>query len=94
MRAQDWLLHLFDTFQVPEMTDPGVYPAGLVDYLLLEDRLACEIIADGTHVHPLLIEKSLRCGAYDRVVFVTDSNYGAGLPTGVYALPGDGAKRL
>ena len=49
--------HLFDTFIVPEMTDPGVYPVGLVDYLLVEDRVTCEIIGDGTHVHPLLVEK-------------------------------------
>lgn len=80
--------HLFDTFAVPEMTDPGVYPAGLVDYLLVEDRVVCEIIADGTHVHPLLVEKARRCKGADGVVFVTDSNYGAGLPPGDYHLPG------
>jgi N-acetylglucosamine-6-phosphate deacetylase len=80
--------HLFDTFAVPEMTDPGVYPAGLVDYLLVEDRVTCEIIADGTHVYPLLVEKALRCKGPDGVAFVTDSNYGAGLPPGDYRLPG------
>lgn len=81
--------HLFDTFAVPEMTDPGVYPAGLVDYLLVEDRVTCEIIADGTHVHPLLVEKALRCKGPEGVVFVTDSNYGAGLPPGDYTLPAE-----
>lgn len=80
--------HLFDTFVVPEMTDPGVYPAGLVDYLLTEDRVACEIIADGMHVHPLLVEKTLRCKPQDKTVFITDSNLGAGLPAGIYDLPG------
>jgi N-acetylglucosamine-6-phosphate deacetylase len=79
--------HLFDTFAVPEMIDPGVYPAGLVDYLLVEDRVTCEIIADGTHVHPLLVEKALRCKGPKGVAFVTDSNYGAGLPPGDYRLP-------
>ena len=79
--------HLFDTFQVPASTDPGVYPAGLVDYLLVEDRVICEIIADGTHVHPLLVEKALRCKTPGRVAFVTDGNYGAGLPDGDYTLP-------
>lgn len=81
--------HLFDTFVLPVMTDPGVYPAGLVDYLLTEDRVTCEIIADGTHVHPLLVEKALRCKTADRLAFVTDSNYGAGLPPGRYTLPND-----
>jgi N-acetylglucosamine-6-phosphate deacetylase len=81
--------HLFDTFDLPEMTDPGVYPAGLVDYLLIEDRVACEIIGDGTHVYPMLVEKAIRCKGPMGVVFVTDSNMGAGLPPGRYSLPGD-----
>lgn len=80
--------HLFDTFVVPQMTDPGVYPAGLTDYLLIEDRVTCEIICDGTHVHPLLVEKTFRCKPEGGLVCVTDSNYGAGLPPGRYTLPG------
>ena len=83
--------HLFDTFAVPEMVDPGVYPVGLVDYLLVEDRVACEIIADGTHVHPLLVEQALRCKTPDRLAWVTDSNFGAGLPPGEYEAPGWGS---
>ena len=79
--------HLFDTFVQPAATDPGVYPAGLTDYLLVEDRVACEIIADGTHVHPLLVEKTLRCKPAGKTVFITDSNFGAGLPPGDYVLP-------
>ena len=84
--------HLFDTFVVPEMTDPGVYPAGLLDYLLVENRVVCEIIVDGTHVHPLLVEKAFRCKSADRLALVTDSNYGAGLPAGDYDLPGEWGK--
>ena len=81
--------HFYDTFVLPEITDPdpGVYPAGLTDYLLVEDRVTCEIIGDGTHVHPLLVEVTLRCKTPDRVAFVTDSNYGAGLPPGRYSTP-------
>lgn len=78
--------HLFDTFELPEMTEPGAYPAGLVDYLLIEDRLVCEIIADGLHVHPILVEKAFRCKTASRIAFVTDSNRGAGLPPGRYSL--------
>ncbi len=80
--------HLFCTFEVPEMIDPGVYPAGVTDLFLVDDRVACEIIADGTHVNPMLIEMTLRCKPDDMTVFVTDSNYGAGLPSGRYDLPG------
>ena len=79
--------HLFDTFVMPTETDPGVTPAGLVDYLLVEDRVACEIIADGTHVPAFHVEKTLRCKPAGGVIFVTDSNFGAGLPPGEYDLP-------
>jgi N-acetylglucosamine-6-phosphate deacetylase len=81
--------HLFDTFDLPAVrdADAGVYPAGLVDYLLIEDRVACEIIPDGTHVDPVLVEKAFRCKPVGGLVFVTDGNFGAGLPPGEYTLP-------
>ena len=84
------ITHLFDMFPLPDITDPdpGVYPAGLTDYLLIEDRIVCEIIGDGTHVHPILVEITLRCKTAEKTVFVTDSNYGAGLPPGRYLPPG------
>lgn len=79
--------HLFDTFVMPDMLLLGVYPAGLTDYLLVEDRVVCEIIGDGLHVHPLLVEKTFRCKSPYGLAFVTDSNVGAGLPPGRYELP-------
>ena len=82
--------HLFDTFVLPPIVDPGVYPAGLVDYLLTEDRVTCEIIGDGTHVPPILVEKALRCKTPGRLAWVTDSNFGAALPPGEYNAPGWG----
>ena len=84
--------HLFDVFyHTPEASDPDpdIYAPGLVDYLLTEDRLVCEIIGDGTHVDPVLVEEAFRCKPPEGLVFVTDSNYGAGLPPGRYTLPGD-----
>jgi N-acetylglucosamine-6-phosphate deacetylase len=80
--------HLFDVFAPPEDTGTGVYPHGLVDYLLVEDRVKCEIIGDGTHVPPILVEKAFRCKPPDGLVFVTDSNFGAGLPPGQYEAGG------
>ena len=77
--------HFYDTFDLPVMSDHGVYPAGLTDYIQVEDRLTVEIIPDGVHVHPLLVEKTLRCKGLDRVVFITDSVLGAGSPPGIYA---------
>ena len=77
--------HFYDTFDVAIQTDPGVYPAGLTDYIQIEDRLTVEIIPDGVHVHPHLVEKTLRCKGLDRVVFITDSVKGAGNPPGIYS---------
>lgn len=76
--------HFYDTFDPPPQTDPGVYPAGLTDYIQVEDRLTVEIIPDGVHVHPLLVEKTFRCKGLGRIVFVTDGVRGAGNPPGVY----------
>jgi N-acetylglucosamine-6-phosphate deacetylase len=84
--------HLFDVFyHTPERKDPDpdIYAPTLVDYLLLEDRVGCEIIGDGTHVDPLLVEKAFRCKGRDRLVFVTDSNLASGMPPGRYAMPGN-----
>jgi N-acetylglucosamine-6-phosphate deacetylase len=76
--------HFYDTFDLPQQSDPGVYPAGLTDYIQIEDRLTVEIIPDGVHVHPLLVEKTFRCKGLDRIAFVTDGVKGAGNPPGVY----------
>ncbi len=76
--------HLYDTFDLARQTDPGVYPAGVTDYVQIEDRLSVEVIPDGVHVHPFLVEKTLRCKGLERVVFVTDSLRGSGNPPGVY----------
>jgi len=81
---------LYNTFVLPPVTEPGAYPAGLVDYLLTEDRLTCDIIGDGTHVPHLGVEKALRCKTSDRLVWVTDSNFGVALPPGEYEAPGWG----
>ena len=78
------ITHFYDTFDPPPQIDPGVYPAGLTDYIQIEDRLTAEFIPDGVHVHPLLVEKTLRCKGPGRVVFVTDGVKGAGNPPGIY----------
>jgi N-acetylglucosamine-6-phosphate deacetylase len=80
--------HLFDVFWPPEDSGTGVYPHGLVDYLLVEDRVVCEIIGDGTHVPDILVEKAFRCKPPTGLAFVTDSNFGAGLPPGQYEAGG------
>lgn len=83
--------HFYDLFAMPVEKDEGVYPAGITDYINVEDRLTVEIIPDGVHVHPLLVEKTLRCKGVERVVFITDSGPGSGKPPGTYdgIIPGE-----
>ena len=45
---------------------------GTVGALLSSDEVACEIIADGRHVHPASIEVLLRAKKLSQVVLVTD----------------------
>ena len=58
-------------------------PHGVTDYINIEDRLRVEIIPDGVHVHPILLEKTLRCKRIERVAFITDSLKGSGNPRAV-----------
>ena len=83
--------HFYDLFAMPRETDEGVYPAGVTDYINIEDRLRVEIIPDGVHVHPILLEKTLRCKRIERVAFITDSLKGSGNPPGRYEglIPGE-----
>ncbi len=76
--------HMFDVFDAPEAKDGGVYPAGLTDYILIEDRLTIELIPDGAHVHPHLWEKAYRCKGMEKVATITDSVLGAASPPGIY----------
>jgi N-acetylglucosamine-6-phosphate deacetylase len=83
--------HLYDLFSQPREEDEGVYPAGVTDYVNVEDRLCAELIPDGVHAHPLLVETTLRCKGLERVAFITDSLKGSGNPPGRYEglIPGE-----
>ena len=83
--------HLYDLYPMPREEDEGVYPAGVTDYINVEDRLFAEIIPDGVHAHPLLVETTLRCKGVDRVAFITDSLKGSGNAPGTYEglIPGE-----
>jgi len=85
------ITHFYDLFPQPREVDEGVYPAGVTDYINVEDRLTVELIPDGVHAHPLLVELSLRCKGADRVAFITDSLKGSGNPPGRYEglIPGE-----
>lgn len=77
--------HLYDTF-IPGVCQNGVTMPGLADRILTDDRLTFEIIADGIHVPPVLIELARRAGGPDRFVGISDCMQGTGLPDGDYPM--------
>jgi N-acetylglucosamine-6-phosphate deacetylase len=68
--------------------------------LASDDRVFCEIICDGIHVHPGAIKALIQAKGYERVILVSDAMNAAGLPDGEYVLGElpvrlqDGAVRL
>ena len=60
---------------------PAIWGAVLED-----DRVYCEVICDGRHLHPGTVRLILKTKGLDRVVAVTDSIMAAGLPDGEYRL--------
>jgi N-acetylglucosamine-6-phosphate deacetylase len=55
---------------------------GLAEYALVEDKLACEFIADGFHVAPTLMKLALRTKGPGRLALISDALAGTGLPVG------------
>ncbi len=56
--------------------------AGIVESAYLLDRLTVEIIADGVHLPPPLLQMVYRFIGPDRTALITDAMRGAGMPDG------------
>jgi len=63
--------------------------AGLTSIALTDDRLTIELIPDGIHVHPSMVDLACRAKPKDRIVAITDATQGAGLDAGRYYLGDD-----
>lgn len=61
---------------------------GTVGALLADDRIYCEIIADGIHVHPSVLAMVLKIKGPQRTLLITDAIRAAGLADGQYELVG------
>jgi len=75
--------HLFNGMRGIHHRDPGVAGAAL-----LFDELKIEIIADGIHVVPEMIDLSMRAKGTDGVILITDSMRAKCLKNGTYDLGG------
>ncbi|WP_459643975.1 N-acetylglucosamine-6-phosphate deacetylase [Kineococcus sp. NUM-3379] len=73
--------HLFNAMRPLHHRDPGPVPA-----LLADERVTVELIADGAHLHPLVLATAARAAGTGRTAFVTDAMAAAGCGDGRYRL--------
>ncbi len=77
------VVHLYSVMSTVTR-DMGFRRGGLVEAGLLFDDLDVEIICDGCHLPPELIQLAVKCKGYDRLMLVSDSGPLAGYPEGAY----------
>ncbi|GAA1009154.1 N-acetylglucosamine-6-phosphate deacetylase [Acrocarpospora pleiomorpha] len=73
--------HLFNAMRPLNHRDPGPITAAMVD-----DRVTVEIVNDGVHLNPSVIDLVLAAVPATRVAFVTDAMDAAGMPDGDFDL--------
>jgi N-acetylglucosamine-6-phosphate deacetylase len=73
--------HTFNAMRPLDHRDPGILAV-----VLMDDRISAEIIADGIHVDPLIVQLFLRAKGADGAVLVTDGTAATGMPNGHYRL--------
>jgi N-acetylglucosamine-6-phosphate deacetylase len=73
--------HTFNAMRPLDHRKPGV-----LGKILESEALSAEIIADGVHVDPIVVELFLRCKGKERAVLVTDAISATGMPDGKYKL--------
>jgi N-acetylglucosamine-6-phosphate deacetylase len=75
--------HCFNAMRGLHHREPGVVGAALY-----HDELTCELIADGVHVHPVVMSILCRVKQAERLVLVSDAMRATGLSDGRYELGG------
>jgi N-acetylglucosamine-6-phosphate deacetylase len=73
--------HCFNAMRRLEHRDPGVLGA-----ILAERSVTADIIVDGLHVLPPVVDLFLRCKGSDGAVLISDSTSATGMPDGQYHL--------
>ncbi len=73
--------HLFNAMPPLQHREPGPIAA-----LLEDERITVELINDGTHLHPSVLELAFGSAGAGRVAFITDAMDAAGFGDGMYEL--------
>lgn len=76
------LVHCFNGMTGLHHRKPGMSGAGL-----MENSAWLELIADGHHVHPAVLDLTCTC-ARQRIILITDAMRAAGMPDGRYDICG------
>lgn len=75
--------HIFNAMPPMNHREPGAVGAALAD-----ERVYCEMVADGFHINPMLFGLMAKLKG-DKLVIITDSIQVAGMPDGIYDMAGE-----
>jgi N-acetylglucosamine-6-phosphate deacetylase len=75
--------HTFNAMRAFDHRDPGILGA-----VLQHRELTADIIADGIHVHPSVVDVFIRIKGLEKSVLITDAISATGMPEGRYDLGG------
>ncbi len=87
--------HLYNGMRSFSHREPGIIGAVLTD-----ERVRCEMICDGIHIHPSAMKLAVKMKGVEGVILISDAMMAAGLEDGEYFLGGQkvfvkgGAARL
>jgi N-acetylglucosamine-6-phosphate deacetylase len=73
--------HTFNAMRPLDHREPGI-----LGEVLTDARISAEVIADGIHVDPMVVELFLRAKGTEGAVLVTDATAATGMPDGKYHL--------
>lgn len=59
---------------------------GLSGIALTDDRVTVELIIDGRHIHPRMVDLACRCKTAAKLVGISDCTMAAGMPDGEYRI--------
>lgn len=80
-------VHLYNAMPPFTHRTPGVVGA------VFDSRhVRAELICDGIHIHPSVVRATFKMLGRDRIILVSDSMRGTGMPDGIYTLGGSGVQ--
>lgn len=73
--------HLFNGMPTLHQRDMSI-----TNVVLTDDRVTVELIIDGRHIDPRMVDLACRCKPKDKIVGISDCTMAAGMPNGAYRI--------